>query len=51
MKCNNTHCKYYVKAKKDLFAKMMGLAALTTDGGGVQISVLQEEQEIDEVEQ
>lgn len=33
MKCNNTHCKYYVKAKKDLFAKMMGLAALTTDGG------------------
>lgn len=33
MKCNNTHCKYYVKAKKDLFAKMMGLGTLTTDGG------------------
>lgn len=33
MKCNNIHCKYYVKAKKDLLAKMIGLAALTIDGG------------------
>lgn len=33
MKCNNTHCKYYVKAKKDLFASMMGLGTLTIDGG------------------
>lgn len=33
MKCNNTHCKYYVKAKKDLFASMIGLGTLTTDGG------------------
>lgn len=33
MKCNNTHCKYYVKAEKDWFAKMMGLGMLITDGG------------------
>lgn len=33
MKCNNTHCKYYIKANKDWFAKMMDLASLTTEGG------------------
>ena len=48
MKCNNTHCKYYIKAKKRFACDDEGPSS-ANNRRRLQISVLQEEKEIGSV--